>query len=116
MTQTDPTSLGDLWTLIQRDSHTTREAVKRELDDVKKRLDTFVTKDHFEAEKRLLEARIQHAEEALEKLEREAEEREREAREATQGRTQTRREFVYKGVIPVLALIIAAVSLATAFK
>lgn len=104
MAQTDPTSLGDLWTMIQRDSQLTRDAVKRELDDVKKRLDTFLTKDHFEAEKRLLEARIQHAEQALEKLE-------REARETTQGRTQTRREFVYKGIIPVLALMIAAVSI-----
>jgi hypothetical protein len=109
MAQTDPTSLGDLWTMIQRDSQLTRDAVKRELDDVKKRLDTFVTKDHFEAEKRLLEARIQHAEQALEKLE-------RDARETTQGRTQTLREFIYKGVIPALALIIAAVSLFAALK
>lgn len=104
MTQNDPTTLGDLWAMIQRDSQVTRDAVKRELDDVKKRLDTFVTKDHFEAEKRLLEARIQHAEQALEKLE-------REARENTQGRTQTRREFVYKGIIPALALLIAALSI-----
>ena len=104
MPQTDPNSLGDLWTMIQRDSQLTRDALKRELDDVKKRLDTFMTKDHFEAEKRLLEARIQHAEQALEKLE-------REARESSQGRTQTRREFIYKGVIPILALLTAALSI-----
>lgn len=103
MTQSSPDNLGDLWTMIQRDSQLTREALKRELDDVKKRLDTFVTKDHFEAEKRLLEARIQHAEEALEKLE-------REARENSQGQAQNRREFVYKGIIPALALLIAVLS------
>lgn len=104
MTQPDPTSLGDLWTMIQRDSQITRDAVKRELDDVKKRLDTFVTKDHFEAEKRLLEARIQHAEDALKKLE-------DDARDSALSRAQTRREFVYKGLIPVLALVIAGLSI-----
>lgn len=104
MSQPEPTTLGDLWTMIQRDSQVTREAVKRELDDVKKRLDTFVTKDHFEAEKRLLEARIQHAEQALEKLE-------ADAREGAQSRSLNRREFVYKGVIPVLALVIAALAI-----
>ncbi|MFI0967095.1 hypothetical protein ACH4S8_37775 [Streptomyces sp. NPDC021080] len=100
MTQTEPTNLGDLWTLIQGDSLATREAVKRELDDVKRRLDTFVTRDHFEAEKRLLETRIQHVEEALEEMERQAEQR-----------AQTRREFIFKGVIPVLALVIAGLSI-----
>ncbi|MDQ1041377.1 hypothetical protein QFZ75_007879 [Streptomyces sp. V3I8] len=109
MNQPDPTSLGDLWTMIQRDSQLTRDAVKRELDDVKKRLDTFVTKDHFEAEKRLLEARIQHAEQALATLE-------REARERAQGRAQSRREFVYKGIIPALALLVAVISIIVAAK
>lgn len=109
MTQPDPTSLGDLWTMIQRDSQLTRDAVKRELDDVKKRLDTFVTKDHFEAEKRLLEARIQHAEQALATLE-------REARERSEGRVNSRREFVYKGIIPALALLCAALSIYVSTK
>ncbi|MEV7675097.1 hypothetical protein [Streptomyces sp. NPDC088752] len=100
MTESAPTNLGELLTEIRRDSQVTRDAVKRELDDVKKRLDTFVTKDHFEAEKRLLEARIQHAEEALEKLERDA-----------RGRSMNAREFIYKGIIPALALIIAGLAL-----
>lgn len=111
MSQTEPQTLGELWRMIERDSQSTRaglelirDQVKRELDEVRKRLDTFVTRDHFEAEKRLLEARITHAEEALEKLE-------REARETVGASRQSRREFVYKGLIPILSLLIAAVSI-----
>lgn len=111
MSQTDPTTLGDLWRMIERDSNETREyvreqvklsreEVRREIDDVKRRLDGFVTRDHFESEKRLLEARVAHVEAALEELERQE-----------TSRSQSRREFVYKGIIPVLALIIAAVSI-----
>lgn len=105
MTQTDPTTLGELWRAIERDSNLTREQVKRELDDVKKRLDSYVTKDHFEAEKRLLEARIEHAEQALAALERQ-----------DNSRRQSYREFVYKGIIPALALVIAAISIIVSSK
>lgn len=103
MSQTDPASLGDLWRMIERDSQLTREQVRREIDDVKARLQSFVTRDHFDAEKRLLEARIAHLEEAVAKWEEEADE------QAT-FRSQNRREFVYKGIIPFLALVVAIVS------
>jgi uncharacterized membrane-anchored protein YhcB (DUF1043 family) len=103
MTQTEPQSIGELWRLIQRDSHQTREQLRRELDDMKKRLDSYVTKDHFEAEKRLLQARIEQVERAVEEME-------REARTAVRTRQQNRREFVYKGIIPSLALLVAIVS------
>jgi uncharacterized membrane-anchored protein YhcB (DUF1043 family) len=104
MTQTEPQNIGELWRLIQRDSHQTRESLRRELDDMKKRLDSYVTKEHFEAEKRLMEIRISQVEATLEAME-------REARTAASTRQQNRREFVYKGIIPVLALVIAAVSI-----
>jgi transposase len=103
MTQTEPTTLGDLWRMIERDSNLTRDQVRREIDDVKKRLDGFVSRDHFEAEKRLLEARIAHVEDALEELE-------REANATASSRHQSRRELIYKGVIPVLSLLVAAIA------
>jgi predicted Zn-dependent peptidase len=109
MTQTDPQNIGDLWRLIQRDSDQTREALRRELDDMKERLGSYVTKDHFEAEKRLLEGRISQAERNLEKLD-------REARESARTGQQNRREFIYKGIIPVLALVVAIVSIIVAAR
>jgi predicted Zn-dependent peptidase len=105
MSQDNPQNIGELWLLIQRDSDETRESLRRELDDMKDRLSSFVTKDHFEAEKRLLEARILQAEQKLERLD-------REASEAARTRQQNRREFVYKGIIPVLALVVAIVAAA----
>jgi hypothetical protein len=108
MTHTEPQNLGELWRLIERDSRLSREAVKRELDDVKEQLKRFVTRDHFDAEKRLLEQRVAHLEEAVRKLEREAVEEER-------SRRQRRRDIFYKGIIPGISLIIAGVSLITAF-
>jgi transposase len=109
--QTDPTTLGDLWRMIERDSNLTREQVRREIDDVKGRLQSFVTRDHFEAEKRLLEARIDHLEQVVERWEQEAEEQARSTAAQADSRRQSRREFVYKGIIPVLALVIAVVSI-----
>lgn len=103
MTETEPQSIGELWRLIQRDSHQTRESLRRELDDMKKRLDSYVTKEHFEAEKRLMEVRISQVEDTLEEMD-------REARTAARTRQQSRREFVYKGIIPGLALLVAVVS------
>ncbi len=91
-----PDNLTQLWRLIER-----------ELTDVKSRLDKYVTKDQFDAEKRLLEARIASAEDQLEQLR-------RETREARTARQQSRREFVYKGIIPALALIVAIVSIVVA--
>lgn len=108
MGQTDPTTLGDLWRMIERDSNLTRDQVRREIDDVKTRLSSFVTRDHFDAEKRVLEARIEHLEQAVARWEEDAETQ-------ASSRRQNRREFVYKGIIPVLALVIAAISLFTAF-
>jgi tetrahydromethanopterin S-methyltransferase subunit G len=112
---TEPQSIGELWRLIERDSDNTRERVnltygqiKQELNDVKKRLDGFVTRDHFEAEKRLLQQRVDHLEEAVKKLEEEASEEER-------SRQQGRRDFLYKGIIPGISLIIAAISLFAVF-
>ncbi|MFE0490237.1 hypothetical protein [Streptomyces griseoaurantiacus] len=93
-----PQNVGQLWHLIER-----------ELTDVKRRLDSYVTKDQFDAEKRLLEARISAAEEKIKELN-------RAARQEQSSRQQSRREFVYKGIIPVLALIIAALSLFAATK
>ncbi|MEU9405582.1 hypothetical protein AB0E08_07745 [Streptomyces sp. NPDC048281] len=108
MTQTNPPqNVGELWQLIQRDSDLTREQLRRELDDMKQRLDSYVTRDHFEAEKRLLEARIKNAEKSLERLE-------REGRETASRRHNGRREFIYKGVIPILALVIAGISIIVA--
>ncbi|MET7363248.1 hypothetical protein ABZS76_33090 [Streptomyces sp. NPDC005562] len=116
MTQTDPQSLGELWRMIERDSASTREhvrlsreEVRRELDDVKRRLDSFVTTDHFEAEKRILESRITFLEEAMDQLE-------RSARDEVSTRSHNRREFVYKGIIPSLALIVAIVSIFAATR
>lgn len=108
MTQTEPQNIGELWRLIERDSRLSREAVKRELDDIKSQLARFVTRDHFDAEKRLLEQRVAHLEEAVKKLEREATEEEL-------SRRQRRRDIFYKGIIPGVSLIIAAVSLFSAF-
>ncbi|THA72555.1 hypothetical protein E6R60_26875 [Streptomyces sp. A0642] len=113
-TEPDPT-MGQLWRMIEADSRTTRLHVQQTLDDVKKRLDGFMTKDLWESEKRALEQRIEAAERELraqaarhnalkEKLE-------REAQEEAQARRQNGREFIYKGVIPVLALLVAAISL-----
>jgi transposase len=104
MSQTDPATLGDLWRMIERDSNLTRDQVRREIDDVKERLRSFVTHDHFDAEKRLLEARIAHLEQVVARWEEDSEQQ-------ASSRSQNRREFVYKGIIPVLALVIAAVSI-----
>ncbi|MGA5598385.1 hypothetical protein ACPCSE_29545 [Streptomyces cellulosae] len=104
MTQAEPRDLGELWRLIQHDSQVTRDSLRRELDDMKQRLESYVTKDQFDAEKRLLEARIRTAEDKLEQLE-------RSTREERSTRQHTRREFVYKGIIPALALIVAIVSI-----
>ncbi|QDN95004.1 hypothetical protein FNV58_01330 (plasmid) [Streptomyces sp. RLB1-9] len=99
MAQTEsPENVGQLWRLIER-----------ELTDVKSRLDSYVTKDQFDAERRLLEARISTAEDQLKALK-------REVSDDRSSRHQSRREFVYKGIIPVLALAIAAVSLLSAFR
>lgn len=107
----DPQSIGELWRRIERDSSDSREhlddmrqQLKRELDDVKKRLEAYVTRDHFNAEKRLLEARITQAEQKLDTLD-------RESRTAVTERQQTHRDFIYKGIIPVLALLIAGLAL-----
>jgi hypothetical protein len=114
MAEIEPT-LGQLWNLIERDSQLTRQHVKETLDDVKERLNTFVTKDHFEAEKRLLEARVSQAERQLRAQETAhnalKEKLDNEARAATQSREYSRREFVYKGIIPALSLVIAGLAL-----
>jgi predicted nuclease with TOPRIM domain len=119
---TEPQSIGELWRLIERDSDNTRERVsltygqiKQELNDVKKRLDGFVTRDHFEAEKRLLQQRVDHLEEAVKKLEEEASEEARSRSEEERSRQQGRRDFLYKGIIPGISLIIAAISLFAVF-
>jgi hypothetical protein len=96
MASESPENVGQLWRLIER-----------ELTDVKSRLDSYVTKDQFDAEKRLLEARIATAEGKLEQLE-------RTTREERSARQHSRREFVYKGIIPALALIVAIVSVVAA--
>lgn len=93
-----PSNVGQLWLLIQR-----------ELNDVKSRLDSYVTKDQFDAERRLLEARIATAESQLAELQ-------RVVREERSTRQHSRREFVYKGIIPSLALIVAVVSVVLASR
>ncbi|MFH8483069.1 hypothetical protein [Streptomyces sp. NPDC018055] len=114
MTQPEPT-LGQLWQLIERDSQRTRDHVQTTLDDVKRRLDGFMTKELWQSEKSVLEQRISRAEEELQaqqalhnalkdKLE-------REARQDARARSNSAREFVYKGIIPVLALLIAGLGL-----
>lgn len=114
MAETEPT-FGQLWEMIERDLRLTRENLQESMKDVKERLNTFVTKEVFESEKRLLEARIMQAEyrlstqEALhialkEKLE-------RDEGEAVTNRQRDRREFVYKGIIPALSLLIAGIAL-----
>ncbi|MGW9067927.1 hypothetical protein ACWGQT_00545 [Streptomyces yangpuensis] len=121
MTQPEPT-LGQLWQLIERDSQRTREQVQQTLTEVKTRLDSFMTKELWESEKRLLEQRIERAEEELqaqeqrhnalkEKLDQDAAAARRAAESEAVGRRQNAREFVYKGIIPALALITAVVSL-----
>lgn len=88
-----PSDVGQLWLLIQR-----------ELNDVKLRLDSYVTKDQFDAERRLLEARISTAESQLAELQ-------RAVREERSTRSQGLREFIYKGIIPSLALIVAVAAI-----
>lgn len=111
----DDLTLGQLWEFIQRDSATTRRHVQDELQEVRNRLDSFVTRDLWELEKQALERRIVLAEEDLTGVKRRHEQFrekiERDARAAAEQRSRDRRDFVYKGVIPVLALLIAAVSL-----
>ncbi|MEU6362305.1 hypothetical protein [Streptomyces albidoflavus] len=113
MTQLEP-GLGQLWHLIERDSQRTRDHVQHEVQEVKRRLDGFMTKELWESEKRLLEQRIESVEAELEaqaarhlalkdKLE-------REARERVESRQRDRREFVYKGIIPALSLLLALVA------
>ncbi|MCX4799579.1 hypothetical protein OG497_37630 [Streptomyces sp. NBC_01242] len=121
MTQPEPT-LAQLWTMIERDSERTRVHVQETLDEVKRRLDGFMTKELWEAEKRVLEQRISQAEEELraqetrhtalkEKLELEARAAAAAAAQQIRSRRQSSREFIYKGIIPVLALVIAALSI-----
>ncbi|WP_428957919.1 hypothetical protein [Streptomyces sp. cg35] len=125
MSQPEPT-LGQLWQLIERDSQITRRHVQETLDDVKRRLDSFMTKELWESEKRLLVQRIEGAEgelaaqaarhEALKtKMENDARDqeraRQREAAQRVQGRQQSMRDFVYKGIIPALSLLIAVLAL-----
>lgn len=94
MAQTEnPSDVGQLWLLIQR-----------ELNDVKSRLDSYVTKDQFDAERRLLEARISTAESQLAELQ-------RAVREERSTRSQGLREFIYKGIIPSLALLVAVAAI-----
>ncbi|MFJ4902882.1 hypothetical protein [Streptomyces sp. NPDC088727] len=121
MTQPEPT-LAQLWTMIERDSERTRTHVQETLDDVKRRLDGFMTKELWEAEKRVLEQRIAQAEDELraqqgrhvalkEKLDLEARAAAAAAAQQVNNRRQSFREFIYKGIIPVLALAIAALSI-----
>ncbi|MGW7100416.1 hypothetical protein [Streptomyces sp. NPDC054838] len=120
-TQPEPT-LGQLWQLIERDSQRTREQVQQTLTEVKTRLDSFMTKELWESEKRLLEQRIAQAEDELHaleaghnalkhKLDQDAETARQALHAEIRSRRQNAREFIYKGIIPVLALLTAVVSL-----
>ncbi|MFD7835621.1 hypothetical protein [Streptomyces sp. NPDC059761] len=121
MTQPEPT-LGQLWQLIERDSQRTREQVQQTLTEVKTRLDSFMTKELWESEKRLLVQRIEQAEDELqaqeqrhnalkEKLDKDAEATRQALEAEARSRRQSAREFIYKGIIPCLALLTAVVSL-----
>jgi hypothetical protein len=114
MTQPEPT-LGQLWQMIERDSQRTRDHVQTTINDVKQRLDGFMTKELWQSEKRLLEQRVESVEAELEAQDLRhtqlKEKLEREARDQAEARTRDRREFVYKGIIPALSLLIAVVAL-----
>lgn len=126
MTQPD-LSLGQLWAMIERDSQLTRQHVQATLDDVKERLDGFMTKELWETERRALVQRIEAAElelraqaqrhEALKtKLEEDARAAREAARRQSSDQRHNRREFVYKGIIPALALLVAVISIIVAAK
>lgn len=115
-------TLEQLWTMIERDSERNRLHVQEILEDVKQRLDGFMTKELWEAEKRALEQRIEQAELELRaqaqrhevlknKLEEETRIAAQVASRQDRDRRQSAKEFIYKGVIPVLALVIAALSI-----
>lgn len=114
MTQPEPT-LGQLWQMIERDSQRTREHVQTTLDDVKRRLDGFMTRELWESEKRLLEQRVEKVEEEIDAQAAQhnafKEKLEREARERAETHQRDRREFIYKGIIPALSLLIAVTAL-----
>lgn len=116
MTQT-PTnpSLGEIWALIDSTSRTTREEVSTALRDIRERLDTFVTKEVWDAERRALERRLEHAEAELRKQDEQhqalKQRIESEAEEAASARSARRRDLAYKGILPAIAIIISVLAL-----
>lgn len=120
-------TIGELWALIDRGNRDTRKAIQQDLDDVRNRLDSYITKDQFTAEKALLEIRIERAERELQMLdakhvalaervaaEREAEQRRR-AEELDQREQQRqaraanfRSNVIYKVAVPTLLLLLPA--------
>lgn len=116
MTQTPANpSLGDIWALIDSTSVRTREEVSQALKDIRERLDSFVTKEVWDVERRSLERRLEQAEAELRKQDDQhqalKERIEREAAAAAHARAARRRDLVYKGILPALAILISVLAL-----
>lgn len=115
MTHPEPSTLGDLWRLMQAETALTRDHVRAEIREIRQALDKYVTKERWDAERRDLERRLEVAERELavqDERQREFQQTlQNELRASADERLTSTREFVYKGVIPALALLVAVVSL-----
>lgn len=116
MTQTPSNpSLGEIWALIDSTSSRTRVEVSEALKDIRERLDSFVTKEVWDVERRSLERRMEQAEAELRKVDEQhqalKERIEREAEEAARAKAARRRDLIYKGILPAVAIIISILAL-----
>ncbi|GAA1978493.1 hypothetical protein [Kitasatospora viridis] len=113
----DQMSTGALWELIQKDAEQTRRQIHEVLTDVRERLDSFLTREQWSAEKALLELRLGRAEQELAEQDRKRaalEERVRREHVEQLRREEQRREVAhqrrmnvwFKVVIPVSAIIV----------
>jgi hypothetical protein len=55
-------TIAELWSRIDRGNIDTRDAIQKELDDVRNRLGSYLTRDQFAAEKAILVMRLERAE------------------------------------------------------
>lgn len=115
-------TLDALWRLVEESNRLTRTGVTDALAEVRARLGEMVTKEVWEAERRELERRLDRAEvELAEQARRQQALQERldiQARQAAETlllaqeeRSRRRRDFYYKGVLPLLGLLITAAGL-----
>lgn len=118
-------TIAELWSLIDKSNGDTRMVIQQDLDEVRTRLDSFLTKDQFAAEKALMELRLERAERELRDLDakhtalaeklhaervadhlRRAQELEEERLHRVQRQADLRSNVLYKVVIPTLLVLL----------